>query len=210
LQTLLDFITIKDMGHQERKLREKEQLKNSLLAAALSIAEKEGWQALTIRKIADAIEYTAPIVYEHFANKEELMEEIIQQGYKTMFDSYLDLFSQNLDSKRLLLEISMKHWDFAFENKVLYQLMFSLERCKPRDEFIKVMTDIRDSFAQTTKKDGDELSYIIFNWICLMNGTISTIMMIDGNKHPHHERKIDIDPKGMYRSFIERFLNSIS
>jgi len=198
------------MGHKERKLREKENLKNSLLEAALSIAKKEGWQALSIRKIADAIEYTAPIVYEHFANKEELIEEIIQQGYKTMFDSYLELFTKNLEPKQLLLEIALKNWDFAFSNKVLYQLMFSLERPKPRDEFIKIMHDIRESFILTTKKDGDELSGIIFNWICLMNGTIGTMMMLDGVTPPHYDQQKEIDPRNLYRSFIERFLNSIS
>ncbi len=58
------------MSSIERKIRQKENLREGILQAAKKIAVNEGWQAVTIRKIADEIEYTPPIVYEHFANKE--------------------------------------------------------------------------------------------------------------------------------------------
>jgi AcrR family transcriptional regulator len=199
------------MGHQERKLRDKENLRNAMLTAALNIAEKEGWHALTIRKIADAIEYTAPIVYEHFENKEELITEIIQNGYRSLFQKYRDVLEQPLEPKEILLEISMRHWDFAFENKILYQLMFSLERSKPGDEVIKSMTVIRDLFVKLTKKEGSELFPLIFNWICLMSGTISAIFMLEGCPNPTpHKSELHVHPRDMYQSFIERFLNSIT
>lgn len=198
------------MGHQERKIRDKENLRNAMLAAALSIAQKEGWHALTIRKIADAIEYTAPIVYEHFENKEELIAEIIQNGYRSLFEKYRSVLDQPLEPKEILLEISMRHWDFAFENKILYQLMFSLERRKPGDEVIKSMTLIRDLFVKLTKKEGSEIFPLIFNWICLMSGTISAIFMLEGCPSPPHQSDAHDNPRGMYQSFIERFLNSIT
>lgn len=197
------------MGHLERKIREKENLRSAMLEAAVNIAENEGWNALTIRKIADAIEYTAPIVYEHFQNKEELISEIIQNGYKTLAEEYRPAFGMNLAPKELLLEISLRHWDFAFKNRTIYQLMFSLERQKPGDEVVKSLNIIKDQFVKLSHKDGDELIPIIFNWICLMSGTISAIMMTDRCEPPHpHAGKFI--PRDMYRSFIERFLNSIS
>jgi AcrR family transcriptional regulator len=196
------------MGHQERKIRDRENLRKSMLAAAVEIAEKEGWQALTIRKIADAIEYTAPIVYEHFTNKEELIREIIRKGHQSMIASHHGIFDGNLTPKEILLEVSLNHWDFAFENKVLYQLMFSLERCAPGDDIIEVMNMIKETFFKLTGKENIELKSIIFNWVCLMSGTISTVMMMDGQKF-HHEKEMDVDPRSLYQSFIERFLNSI-
>ncbi len=197
------------MGHQERKIRDKETLRNAMLAAALGIAEKEGWHALTIRKIADAIEYTAPIVYEHFENKEELIAEIIHNGFNTLFKEYQSVFILNLEPKETLLEISLRHWDFAFNNKILYQLMFSLERRKPGDEVIKGMTAIKDIFVKVTKKEGCDLIPLIFNWVCLMSGTISGIMMFEGHPNPH-ANDMPFSPREMYKSFIERFLNSIT
>jgi AcrR family transcriptional regulator len=197
------------MGSQERKIRDKENLRNNILAAALNIAEKEGWHALTIRKIADAVEYTAPIVYEHFENKEEMIGEIIQNGYKIIFDEYEKIFALNLPPKETILEISVRHWDFAFSNKVLYQLMFSLERRKPGSEAMKGITQIKEAFMRVTKKEGSELIPLIFNWVCLMNGTISAIMMFEGHPKPK-DHDMDLDPRGLFKSFIERFLNSIS
>jgi AcrR family transcriptional regulator len=197
------------MGHLERKVRDKENLRNAMLAAALDIAEKEGWHALTIRKIADAIEYTAPIVYEHFTNKEELIGEIIHQGYRTLIMQYQEVFEKGLPPKDTLLEVSLRHWDFAFNNKLLYQLMFSLERHKPSEEILNGMTMIKNAFVKVTRKEGRELIPIIFNWVCLMSGTISAIMMFEGHE-VHHEKDIPHDPREMYKSFIERFLNSIT
>ena len=72
------------MSHIERRLRAKEETKQSILAAARKIAGKEGWQAVTIRKIADEIEYTPPIVYEYFENKEALFKELIYFGFRLM------------------------------------------------------------------------------------------------------------------------------
>jgi len=197
------------MGHQERKIRDKETLRNAMLAAALSIAEKEGWHALTIRKIADAIEYTAPIVYEHFENKEELITEIIHNGYASMFQEYQKIFDLNLEPKETLLEISLRNWDFAFNNKVLYQLMFSLERRKPGDEIIKGMTAIKDIFVKITNKEGHNIIPLILNWVCLMSGAVSAFMMFEGHPNPH-SKDMPFSPREMYKSFIERFLNSIT
>ncbi len=56
------------MGHIERKKREQQITRNSILKAALDIANAEGWQAVTIRKISESIEYTTSIVYSHFEN----------------------------------------------------------------------------------------------------------------------------------------------
>ena len=72
------------MNHVERKLREKEKIKQNILDAARDIAAKEGWHAVTIRKIANKIEYTPPIVYEHFENKEDLFKELIYMGFRLL------------------------------------------------------------------------------------------------------------------------------
>lgn len=69
------------MGSKDRIARLKEETRINILKAALEIVQTEGWQALSMRKIADAIEYTAPIIYEYFANKEAIILELTRQGY---------------------------------------------------------------------------------------------------------------------------------
>ena len=65
------------MGIAERKQRQKEEVRSSILNAAWRLVESDGWQSLTMRKIADAIEYSAPVIYDHFANKEAILLEFI-------------------------------------------------------------------------------------------------------------------------------------
>ena len=64
------------MGIKERRDRERQELKQAILEAAREIAAREGWQAVTIRKVADRIEYSPPTIYEHFANKEAILIEL--------------------------------------------------------------------------------------------------------------------------------------
>lgn len=54
------------MGVHERRQREKESVRANILQAAFNLAKTEGWASLSMRKIADAIEYSAPVVYDHF------------------------------------------------------------------------------------------------------------------------------------------------
>ena len=69
------------MGIKERRERQKQELRAGILAAAREIASEEGWQAVTIRKIAALIEYSPPVIYEHFGSKEEILLELVRTGY---------------------------------------------------------------------------------------------------------------------------------
>jgi AcrR family transcriptional regulator len=195
------------MGHIERKQREKEAVKNNILAAARKIAASEGWHAVTIRKIADAIEYTAPIVYEHFENKEDLIRELIHSGFKLLAEQFANTRAKELNPKSQLIELSLIHWDFAFNNKELYQLMFSLERPQPSEESLKAMYAIRDTFMKITGKNEEEVVEIIFNWVCLLQGTISMVIHFQKVPGPY---KQEIDSREMFVNFINRFIESIS
>ena len=61
------------MGIAERRQRQKGGVRASILDAAWNLVETEGWQQLSIRKIADAIEYSVPVIYDHFENKEAIL-----------------------------------------------------------------------------------------------------------------------------------------
>ena len=71
------------MGITERKLRQKEEVRTSILRAAWQLVEQEGWQALSIRKIAEAIEYSVPVIYDHFKNKRSHFTGIYQARFST-------------------------------------------------------------------------------------------------------------------------------
>jgi AcrR family transcriptional regulator len=193
------------MGCIERKQRGKESVRRSILDAALNIAVTEGWHSVTIRKIADAIEYAPPIVYEHFENKEDLIKELIISGFRELLRSFVSAKEAESDPRKILMQASLNQWDYAVNNKELYQLMFSLERHLPNEEMRAGFLLIRDLFMQLSDNDEQLAHELMANWMCLQNGTISTFMQM-----PTPPELSKTSPRELFKSFIERFLNSIS
>ena len=190
------------MGHIERKKRDRENTKNSILKAALDIAIAEGWQAVTIRRISEAIEYTTSVVYGHFESKDALLLEIMDQGFRQLYAlSEKALKTENVPRKQLLT-ISLVNWDFAFANKELYQLMFNRKR-PSGDMAFKGMDLIENIFKKLTGKNNDEIKPLFLNWICLRRGCINLLM-------DFKKRDESINPRDLYIEFIERFISSIS
>jgi AcrR family transcriptional regulator len=114
------------MASKDRILRLKEETRRNILDAALQIVKEEGWQALSMRKIADVIEYTAPIIYEYFANKEAILLELTRKGYLLLAKDLRDANSQHTEPGKQLEAMWLAYWNFAFANKEYYQLMFGI------------------------------------------------------------------------------------
>ncbi|TAJ67598.1 MAG: TetR/AcrR family transcriptional regulator [Chitinophagaceae bacterium] len=115
------------MASKERIQRLKEETRIRILEASLDIVKEEGWQSLSMRKIADRIEYTAPIIYEYFANKDAILNELTRQGFVKLaleMDGASKAFS---DPSAQLEAMWLAYWNFAFANKELYQVMYGVE-----------------------------------------------------------------------------------
>lgn len=105
------------MGSKERIQRQKEDTRKGILDAALQIVRQEGWNALSMRKIADAIEYTAPIIYEYFPNKEGLLIELTRQGYAILGQKIKKAQDSETEPAKQLEAMWMAYWEFAFNCK---------------------------------------------------------------------------------------------
>lgn len=114
------------MASKDRILRLKEETRCNILEAALQIVKEEGWQALSMRKIADMIEYTAPIIYEYFANKEAILLELNRQGYLKLSKELTEARNRHRLPAKQLEDMWLTYWNFAFANKELYQGMFGI------------------------------------------------------------------------------------
>ena len=80
-------------------------VKASILQAAWQLVEKEGWQSLSIRKIAEAIEYSSPVIYDHFANKEAILLEFTKRGFQQLNEQLVkaqEQFAQQIAIFRIL------------------------------------------------------------------------------------------------------------
>jgi AcrR family transcriptional regulator len=114
------------MASKDRILRLKEETRCNILDASLQIVKEEGWQALSMRKIADRIEYTAPIIYEYFSNKEAILLELNRKGYLLLAKDLQEAKNKHRLPAKQLEAMWVAYWNFAFENKELYQGMFGV------------------------------------------------------------------------------------
>ncbi|HEY4110626.1 MAG TPA: TetR/AcrR family transcriptional regulator [Puia sp.] len=125
------------MGSKERIHRLKEQTRVNILDAAHDIVKDEGWQALSMRKIADKIEYTAPIIYEYYANKEAILLELTKKGFMLLSCRMNEAKNKHEKLEDQLEAMWLAYWNFAFAEKEYYQLMFGVEmNCCIMDELL--------------------------------------------------------------------------
>jgi AcrR family transcriptional regulator len=114
------------VGLKERKERQRRDVRDGILAAAREIASAEGWQALTIRGIAARIEYSPPVIYEHFSGKEEIISELTRQGYAEQLRAMEAARHAASRPEEALLAMARAYLAFAFGAPYLYQVMYGV------------------------------------------------------------------------------------
>ncbi|HWD87998.1 MAG TPA: TetR/AcrR family transcriptional regulator [Mucilaginibacter sp.] len=115
------------MASKDRIMRLKEDNRKNILMASLDIVKEEGWQALSMRKIADRIEYTAPVIYEYFDNKEAIVLELTRKGFWILSRDMRVAKEQRSSPEEQLEAMWLAYWNFAFAHKELYQVMFGVQ-----------------------------------------------------------------------------------
>lgn len=115
------------MASKDRIQRLKDDTRCNILGASLEIVKEEGWPALSMRKIADKIEYTAPIIYEYFNNKDAILQELTRMGYVKLAKQMEEANAKFTDPAQQLEAMWMAYWNFAFAEKELYQVMYGVE-----------------------------------------------------------------------------------
>ena len=92
------------MGIKQRRERERQEIRQSILSAAQAIAAEEGWQAVTTRKVAERIEYSQPTIYEYFENKQAILLALLHQGYERMRQSMQQAAERTANPEERLLK----------------------------------------------------------------------------------------------------------
>src|SRR3546814_18666937 len=69
------------MAIEDRKLRGRAAQRRLITATARALAENEGWDAVTTRRLSTEIEYSQPVLYKHFASMEDLVEAVALEGF---------------------------------------------------------------------------------------------------------------------------------
>ncbi|MET7682314.1 TetR/AcrR family transcriptional regulator [Streptomyces sp. NPDC005423] len=110
------------MSTSTRRARERANTRERIIEAALHVLETEGVAALTIRRIATDVEYSAPVVYQHFANKDALVLELVAYGHRLMLTEFRRA-AQESDTDQRMMRIASQYVRFAGEHPHLFQVM---------------------------------------------------------------------------------------
>jgi len=110
------------MPSSARRARERASTRERIIEAALDVLESEGAAALTMRRVASDMEYTAPIVYQHFANKDALVLELVAHGYRLMVAEVRRVLEEP-DIDRRMLRVASEYVRFAGRHPHLYEAM---------------------------------------------------------------------------------------
>ncbi len=144
-----------------KRLKQKEEMHDAILEAARTIVLREGWQAVSIRKIADAIGYSLPVVYTHFENKDAILEEFVKLGFEMLNEEIAIAKSKSALAEQQLTAIADTYFQFAFAKREYYQMMFGLgmpscERAKEIKEIGQFGAIIIDSIQHIHPPLNDE------------------------------------------------------
>ena len=111
------------MASEDRKERDKDRMKQLILKTALKLFNEEGIENVSLRNIADRIEYSPGTIYSYFKDKGEIIHAIHNEGFEMLYaqQKALDDISNPIEKLYKMGEIYMK---FAMENPDYYDLMF--------------------------------------------------------------------------------------
>lgn len=111
------------MGSQERREREREELRDKIIDAARDLFVADGYEAVTMRRIADKIEYSPTAIYLHFKDKTALLGELALRDYGA-FSSHLQRIARVEDPIERLRRMSRAYIDFGLAHPNHYRLLF--------------------------------------------------------------------------------------
>ena len=119
------------MSVQDRRLREKENLREEILDAARSLIAKDGYENLSIRKIAERIEYSPGTIYLYFKDKSEILEQICDQTFTKLNQSLSAIAADGGDPLEALRRGLRIYAMFGLENPDHYLITFMQRAPEP-------------------------------------------------------------------------------
>lgn len=111
------------MGAKERRQRERVETRERILDAARELFARDGYEAVTMRAIAETVEYTPTAIYHHFENKQALVTELCQLDFQTLAGHFGRVAHIN-DPVERVRAIGDAYLDFAQRYPNHYRFMF--------------------------------------------------------------------------------------
>jgi AcrR family transcriptional regulator len=114
------------MSLQQRKQRDRAARHRLIVATARELAEAEGWDAVTTRRLADRIEYSQPVLYSHFRGKDEIVAAVALDGFGELEAAVRRAVPAGATDRAAVHALAVAYLEWAAANPAVYDAMFSL------------------------------------------------------------------------------------
>lgn len=162
------------MTIEDRRDREKAQMKELILKAATQIIVDEGYDKLSIRKIANQIEYSPALIYHYFKNKNEVIGSVMREGYQNLISALEEGQTTDASAENRLKILTRKYIDTALQNQdqfmavqlnktpeILEFTSYLFEGASEKKAALNVLAQaIRDIRKDRGQSDGNDIEMI--------------------------------------------------
>ncbi|MHB0971334.1 MAG: TetR/AcrR family transcriptional regulator [Thermoanaerobaculia bacterium] len=115
------------MTTRERRERQRQEVRTKIVEAARELFAAEGYEAVTMRRVAEAIEYSPGTIYLHFSDKEALIKEVCETDFAVLAQRIAKI-ARIEDPVERLRRAGLAYFDFAIANPNHYRVMFMASR----------------------------------------------------------------------------------
>lgn len=115
------------MGVVERRARHKTELKQQILDAAREVFITEGYRNVSMRKIAERIEYSPTTIYLYFRDKADLLRSLTEETFSRLAESFERIVLENGDPLERLRKGLRAYIEFGLSNPNDYRVAFLLD-----------------------------------------------------------------------------------
>ncbi len=112
------------MGSKERRERARSEIQKLILDAARELFVAEGYEAVTMRKIAEKIEYTPTAIYFYFRDKEALVRALCGEDFETLESRFRQIAARVRDPMECLRQMGLAYLEFGLSHPNHYRFLF--------------------------------------------------------------------------------------
>jgi len=180
------------MSIAERKERQRAERYELILAAARELAEAEGWDAVTTRRLAELISYSQPVLYSHFKGKAEIMAAVATRGFEELAARLKTEATTVVGAPDVLRNVCAAYLDFARSRPVVYEAMFVLPT-KIKFASEETPTALRAGFAELVAALGPDRREPVFLAEVLWSALHGLVVLMQSERIPAAGAEVRLD-----------------
>lgn len=183
------------MAAEDRRARERAARRRLIVDTARQLAEAEGWEAVTTRRLSTEIEYSQPVLYKHFSGMDQVAAAVAIDGFGELARLLRTARTDAETPNDALTPMARAYLDFARDNPAVYDAMFTgrttLRFAEPDTppELVAAFAELREAMsAIANEADADTLTEVF--WAALHG---LTTLGRGGRLRPEYDReRVDV------------------